>query len=57
MVKFTSNTKNPYAAQTKMEKKEGTKGQFVPKSKAETSYVFRNNTASITGRKVVFKHV
>lgn len=55
MTKFVSNSRNPYAVQTKNEK--NLKGQFVSKSKARTIHIFRNNTANTTGRKVTFKHV
>lgn len=57
MTKFVSNSRNPYAAQIKNEKKESTKGAFVSKSTAGTIHMFRNNTANTTGRKVTFKHV
>lgn len=57
MTKFVSNSKNLYAVQTKDDKKEHVKGQFVSKSKAGTIHMFRNNTANTTGRKVTFKHV
>lgn len=57
MTRFVSNSRNPYAVQTRDEKKENVKGQFVSKSKAGTIHMFRNNTANTTGRKVSFKHV
>ena len=57
MAKFISNTKNQYAINSKTEKKVCVNGQFVSKSNPEIVHAFRNNTASITGRKVTFKHV
>lgn len=57
MTKFVSNVRNPYACKEKNTKKEITAGQFVPSSKAGSAPIFRNRTASITGRKVTFKHV
>lgn len=55
MIKFVSNTRNPYASIVKEE--ENVKEKFIPKSKANTSYMFRNCTSNITGRKVTFMHV
>lgn len=57
MTKFLSNSRNPYAEQTRDEKKENVKAKFVTKSKAGTIHMFRNNTANTAGRKVTFKHV
>ena len=55
-VKFISNTKNPYAFQAKESNTSANVG-FVSKSNAGTVRIFKNNTASVTGRKVTFKHV
>ena len=57
MMKFISNSKNPYEMHVEDNKKENKKGEFISKSKAGTIHMFRNNTANTTGRKVTFKHV
>lgn len=57
MIKFVSKCKNPYGMLLDGEKTEDMKGQFIPKSKAKSTYMLKNNTANIQGRKVTFKHV
>lgn len=56
VIKFISNTKNPYGFQLQ-ENKVSEKVGFVSKSNAGTVRTFKNNTANVTGRKVTFKHV
>lgn len=57
MMTFVSKSKNPYGAQLRNIKRENINEQFISKSHVGTIYMFRNNTANITGEKVEFKHV
>lgn len=54
-MKFVSAGKNPYVL--KSGNLEIKPGEFVPRSKAGSVQMIKNNTMNITGRKVTFKHV
>lgn len=57
MIKFVSNVNNPYAIKSGSIIKDNSKEVFISKSRAQNIQIFRDNTANITGRKVLFKHV